>query len=57
MKAVIRILSLVLCLVALNTPRPALSQISLVSIGHTNDGGLQPPQSHPKAASNCPVHP
>jgi hypothetical protein len=39
MKVVIRILSLVLCLVALNTPRPALSQISLVSIGHTNDGG------------------
>ena len=49
---VIRMLSLVLCLVALNTPRPALSQISLVSIGYTNDGGLQPHQSRQQLPSS-----
>jgi len=39
MKTLIRLLVLVLCPFALNAPRSALSQISLVSVGRTNDGG------------------
>ena len=39
MKAFNGILAVVLGVVALNVPRSALSQISLVSIGRTNDGG------------------
>lgn len=39
MKVIIRILAYAFCLIAFNSPRPALSQISLVSIGCTNDGG------------------
>ena len=39
MNGVMRILILVLCPVVLNVPRSALSQISLVCIGRTNDGG------------------
>ncbi|MCX6928763.1 MAG: hypothetical protein NT154_36955, partial [Verrucomicrobia bacterium] len=39
MNAVVRILVIALCPLALSAPRPALSQISLVSIGRTNDGG------------------
>jgi hypothetical protein len=39
MKAFNGILTVVLGVVALNVPRSALSQISLVSIGRTNDGG------------------